>query len=250
MATTQTNKGQQKRKQLLIIDDQPVFREGFKTRLERDSRFIIAGDAGTGRQGIRLAESIKPDLVVMEVSLPDLDAFQVIRTLRRLFPKTPVMILSAYRQMPFIIESLRSGASGYLIKESPCERILEGLEAVLRGDYYLDHSLSPDLFMDIHSHVWGNGKRENDSNKHLTPREQEIMGLLAEGESRKQIAQRLAISRRTVENHAASIMRKLSLKNTVQLVRCAAKLGLINVDEWKGETLGMQDYGPSLARQI
>ena len=250
MATTEKNKVRQKRKQLLIIDDQPVYREGFQTRLERDSRFIIAGDAGSGRQGIRLAKSIKPDLVVMEVLLPDQDAFHVIRILRRLFPKTPVIILSAYRQTPFITEALRSGARGYLLKESHCERIIEGLETVLRGEYYLDHSLSRDLFLDINSHVGDNGRRAKASNKNLTPREQEIMGLLAEGESRKQIAQRLAISRRTVENHAASIMRKLSLKNTIQLVRYAAKLGLINVDEWKGEPLGMQEYGPSFVRQI
>ena len=212
--------------------------------MERDPRYTLVGGAGTGTEGIQLAKSLHPDLVVMEVCLPDQDAFQVIRTLQGFFAKTPVMILSAYRQMSYIIKALQSGATGYLLKESPCESILDGLEAVLRGDYYLDSSVSPDVFMEIHSSAWDNEKTPNSpTNKYLTPREQEIMGLLAEGVSRKQIAQRLSISPRTVENHAASIMRKLSLKSTIELVRCAAKFGLINVDEWKREPVGMAYSG-------
>jgi len=231
-----THISEQKEKKVLIIDSHPLFREGFQSVVERDGQFTLAGSAGTGAEGYHLAKSLDVDLVVMEIFLPDRDAFQMIRELRRLLPTTPVMILSGYSKVEDIVRALKSGATGYVLKESFGDNIFNGIEKVVKGDYYLDGALSPDLIMELVSVPDKDGKRNNHAENYLTPREQEIMGLLAEGLSRREVAEKLFLSQKTVENHASNIMNKLSLNNTIELVRCAAKLGLIDVDTWKNES--------------
>jgi len=239
----------QKNNQILIIDDHPVFLEGFKAIIKRDGRFTVVGGAGTGKEGLLLAETLEPDLVVTEIDLPDQDAFQMIGKLRNVLPSTPVMILSAYSKIEYIVKGLRSGATGYVMKNSNHESILNGVETISKGNYYLDSAVSPDTAMALKSSASENGGAPINMNGSLTPREQEIMGMLAEGLSRKQIAERLSISARTVENHATSIMKKLSLNSTVELVRYAAKFGLIDVDDWKSESPTMNYPKPFLVRK-
>ena len=194
----------------MIIDDHPVFLEGFKAMIERDGRFTVAGSAGTGKEGLLLAEALDPDLVVTELELPDQDAFQMISKLRNLLPSTPIMILSTYCQTEYIVKALQSGATGYVMKESDHESILNGMEIVSRGNYYLESPVPPDAAMRLNLSANENGGATVNKNRPLTPREQAIMGMLAEGLSRKQIAERLSLSARTVENHATNIMKKLS----------------------------------------
>ena len=136
------------------------------------------------------------------------------------------------------------------MKNSNHECILNGVETISKGNYYLDSAVSPDTAMALKSSVSENGGAAINMNGSLTPREQEIMGMLAEGLSRKQIAERLSISARTVENHATSIMKKLSLNSTVELVRYAAKFGLIDVDDWKSESPTMNYPKPFLVQKI
>ncbi len=236
----QTNSSEQKRKKVLIIDNQPLFREGFKSEIYRDGRFHLAGSTGSGAEGYNLAKSLNIDLVVMEIFLPDQDAFQLIRDLRSLLPTTPVMILSAFSNVKYIVRALKAGATGYVLKDSVENNVFNGIETVMNGDYYLDGTLSPDLIMEVVSAQDKDGKLSNHADKYLTPREQEIMSMLAEGFSKKEVAETLFISPKTVENHATNIMKKLSLNNTIELVRCAAKLGLIDVETWKNESPAME----------
>jgi DNA-binding NarL/FixJ family response regulator len=230
----------QKNNQVLIVDDHPVFLEGFKAIIKRDGRFTIIGCARTGEEGLRLAEALEPDLVVTEIDLPDQYAFQMISKLRNLLPSTPIMILSAHGQIEHVAKALQSGATGYVMKNSDNESILNGMETLLKGNCYLDSTVPPDTVMGFCSFGNGNGRVAININRSLTPREREVMGMLAEGRTRKQIGESLSISPRTVESHATNIMKKLSLNSTVELVRYAVKFGLINVDDWKGESSAMK----------
>ena len=221
------------KKTILIVDDHPLFREGLKSIITRNSRFEVVGEAGTGKQALRLAKQLRPDLVVMDISLPDKSGIDVTSDIRRLLPETRVVIVSMHSKIDHISEAFRAGATGYVVKESAADRLAQGLVAVSRGEYFLDTSLSHKVVEKLMEFPEKDAKITDARYERLTPREQQVMRLLAEGLSTKEIAEKLFISPKTVENHRASIMNKLDLHSTVALVRYAAKLGLIDVDLWK-----------------
>jgi DNA-binding NarL/FixJ family response regulator len=222
------------RKSVLIIDDHPLFREGLKAIIGRDRRFEVVGEAGKGREGLRLAKKLRPDLALVDISLPDQNGIDLSREIRSLMPEVRIMIISMHSKIDYIAESFRAGATGYLVKESAAMGLIKGLEAVSRGEYFLDSSLSREVVEKLIEFPPKEKSINDISYNSLTPREQEVMRLLAEGLSRKEIAEKLFISPKTVENHRTNIMNKLDLHNSMDLVRFAARLGLIDVDLWKG----------------
>lgn len=218
---------------ILIIDDHPLFREGIKTIINRENRFDIVGEAGTGREGFEKAEQLKPDVVLMDISLPDESGMEVARKIRSYLPRTRVMILSMHSKIDYIVESFQAGATGYVVKESAAERLTHGLAAVAAGEYYLDSSISQEVVAKLMKSPVREAKVSDTGYGKLTAREQEIMRMLAEGASKAEVAGRLCISIKTVENHRTNIMRKLNIHSAMELVRYAARLGLIDVDLWK-----------------
>ena len=221
------------KKSILIIDDHPLFREGLKTIIERETRFKVIGEAGNGHEGLKIAKTLKPDLVVMDISLPDQSGIQLTREIRSLLSDTRIIIVSMHSKIDYITEAFQAGATGYVAKESASERLVQGLEAVVNGDYFLDTSVSHAVVENLMKIPVKEARIADASYGTLTPREQEIMRLLAEGLSRKEVAEKLFISPKTVENHRANIMKKLGLHSTIELIRYSAKLGLIDVDLWK-----------------
>jgi DNA-binding NarL/FixJ family response regulator len=220
-------------KSIIIIDDHPLFREGLKTIISRDDRFKVVGEAGSGDEGLEITKRLKPDLVIVDISLPDQSGIQLTRDLRRHFSETKILIVSMHSKIDYIAEAFQAGATGYVVKESASERLLQGLKSVAKGDYYLDSSVSHAVVENLMKSPLKAAKITDADYATLTPREQEVMRFLAEGLSSKAVAEKLFISPKTVENHRANIMNKLGLHSTIELVRYAAKLGLIDVDLWK-----------------
>jgi DNA-binding NarL/FixJ family response regulator len=221
------------KKTILIIDDHPLFREGLKTIIEHDGKFEVLGEAGNGREAIQMAKKCKPNLVVMDISLPDQNGIDVTREIRSLLPETRIMIVSMHSRIDYIAEAFQAGATGYLVKESAAAGLLKGLDAISKDEYFLDRSLSRQVVNRLMDYSIKEKISMDNPYNALTPREQEVMRLLAEGLSSKDVADKLFISPKTVENHRAKIMSKLDLHSTMELVRYAAKLGLIDVDLWK-----------------
>ncbi|MCD6296329.1 MAG: response regulator transcription factor [Deltaproteobacteria bacterium] len=222
------------KKTILIIDDHPLFREGLKAIIGRNHRFEVVGQAGNGRDGLQMARELKPDLALVDMSLPDQSGIQLTRELKNVSPKTRIMIITMHSKVDYIVKAFQAGATGYVVKESASERLLQGLDIVLKGEYFMDSSVSHKVIKKLMQFPEKEVKITDVSYDTLTHREQEILVLLAQDLSNKQIAEKLFISPKTVENHRSNILRKLNLHSTLEIVGYSARLGIIDVDLWKG----------------
>jgi len=221
------------RKTLLIVDDHPLFREGLVSFLAKQDGYNVVGEAAAGEEGISKARELHPDLVIMDISLPDMNGIDATRRITTSIPETKVVVLSLHSKIDFITDAFKAGASGYITKDVIGEKLVECLETVIHGEYYMDMAVSHVVVKNLLMSEMNEGQITAPAFGTLTLREQQIMRLIAEGLSTKQIAEKLFISPKTVENHRASIFSKLDIHSTMELVRYAAKYGLIDVDLWK-----------------
>lgn len=215
---------------LLIIDDHPMFRDGLKTIVRLNPAYEIAAEAGTCAEGLAQARSLRPDLVIVDISLPDGNGIDLARDILSQAPLTKVVMLSMHAKVDFIATAFQAGVSAYLAKESSREQLLQALDTVMAGRQYLDGSLSPRVVTELLSRPSEETRMADAAYGKLSRREQQVLRLLAEGLAPAVIAERLFISRKTVENHRTNILAKLGIKSPVALVRYAARLGLIDLD--------------------
>jgi len=221
------------KKTILIVDDHPLVREGLESILKPAAEYEVVGQAANGRDAITMVKSHRPDLVLLDLSLPDKSGLELSGEIRNISPSTRIMIVSMHSKVEYIVKAFQAGATGYMTKESATESLLVGIERVLNGEYFMDGSVSHRVVEKL-IHTPDKEMRITDAAyETLTPREQEVMVLLAEGNSAKEAAAKLFISPKTVENHRTNIMNKLGIHSTLELVRYAARLGLVDVDLWK-----------------
>ncbi len=210
---------------ILLVDDHQVLREGLRSMLERQSDMKVVGEAPDGTVALRLVRELKPDLVIMDVNMPGMDGIDVTRLISRDHPEVKVLALSMYLRKTFITEMLKSGAAGYLLKESAFAEIVEAIHAVLRGDKYVSNRVAG-LLVDEYVQ-----QGQRDPNQvHLTKRELEVVRMLADGKSSKEIAVITGTSVKTVDACRRRVMQKLEVRSIAELVKYAIREGLTTVD--------------------
>ena len=206
---------------ILLADDHAVVRQGFKMILGAQPDMEIVAEAGNGREAVRLAEELRPDVAVMDVAMPELNGIEATRRLADLSPRTRVLALSMHKDSVYVREILRAGARGYLLKDSISSDLLAAVRAVARGEGYLSPGVSDAVLNDYRRHV-------TDPIDLLSSREREVLQMIAEGKTNKEIATVLNLSVYTVDAHRGRIMEKLNLHSVNELVRFAVRSGLID----------------------
>lgn len=217
-----------KRTRVLIADDHTLFRQGMRNLIASEADIEVVGEASTGNEAISLAETTRPDLVLMDVSMPGLSSFEATRQLKRSRPDLKVLFLTMYDDEDYLLESMQAGASGYILKDSPTEQLLTGIRDVQNGGSYLSPKMLAQLVDDFRTRIRSGGAPQPRLAS-LTPREKEVLKLLAEGSSVKQIATGLNLSVKTIEAHKFNLMRKLDIHNKAQLVQYAIQKKIIQL---------------------
>jgi DNA-binding NarL/FixJ family response regulator len=206
---------------VLLVDDHAMVRKGFRMILEAQADMEIAGEAGNGREAVELAERLHPDVVVMDVAMPELNGIEATRRIAASSPHTRVLALSMHKDSVYVREILRAGARGYLLKDSIDTDLLNAVRSVAKGDGYISPGVSDAVLSDYRRHV-------TDPLDLLTSREREVLQMIAESKTNKEIAVALNLSIYTVEAHRGKIMEKLNLHSTGELVRFAVRHGLVD----------------------
>jgi len=210
-----------KRIRILLADDHAVVRQGFRMILSAHPDLEIVGEAGNGREAVELAATLRPDVVVMDVAMPELNGIEATRRLTADNPHTRVVALSMHKDSVYVREILRAGARGYLLKDSVADDLVAAVRAVASGEGYLSPGVSNAVLDDYRKHV-------TNPIDLLSSREREVLQMLAEGKTNKEIAVVLNLSVYTVEAHRGRIMEKLNVHSINELVRFALRNGLID----------------------
>jgi len=200
----------------LIVDDHEVVREGLRLALSRSPNIRVVGEAADGEAAVTLTERRKPDVVIMDVRMPGMDGLQATKQITERVPGVAVLIFTAYSERMLLSRGLESGAKGYILKEAPHETLLRAIEKVARGEGFVDPALMPAFL---------NGKDRDDM---LTPREREILQLLADGMSNSDVAAKLFISQETVKSHVRHILTKLEADTRTHAVAIALRDAIID----------------------
>jgi len=209
----------------LLADDHKLVRAGIRSFLERLPDIEVVGETSDGREALRLTDEQRPRIVLMDIAMPLLNGLEATRRLAKTFPEVSVIILSSYSDEEHVYQALRAGASGFLVKGAAIEELELAIRAVARGETYLSSPISKPLIME---YVRRNSL-DLDATERLSPRQIEVLQLIAEGQSMKQIALGLSISVKTVETHRAAVMNRIGVRDVAGLVRYAVKTGLIDL---------------------
>jgi two-component system, NarL family, response regulator NreC len=219
---------------IALADDHDVVRSGLRALLRTSADFSVVGEAGDGEEAVRLAEKVKPDVILMDISMPNLDGIAATKVIKERFPEVKVVILTVHEDEEYAFQILRAGASGYVLKNASKKDIFKAIESAVSGERFFSPGISNII-------VEGFIKRANEqpqkdqppqasSNQPLTKRETEVLKYIALGNTNRQIADALFLSFRTVNTHRANIMQKLDIHETAGLVRYAISMGLVKTE--------------------
>ena len=207
---------------ILIADDHGIVREGLRRILDAEQDLSVCGEAADGREVLEQVEKLKPDCVVLDISMPRLGGLETLERIRRKFPRTRVVLLSVHGDPPFVQSALNLGADGYVLKNGRASEVISAVRAVLGGGNYFSPPVAKEIVEQFRQ-----PREASEPFSLLSSREREVLQLIAEGLSAKEVAGELKISTKTVEAHRTSLMRKVGVRKATELVRYAVKHGLI-----------------------
>lgn len=213
---------------IVLADDHLVVRQGLRALLSAESDFSVVGEAGDGLEVLRVAERLKPDVLVLDLMMPGLTGLEVSRQVGKLSPQTRVVVLSMHANEAYVLETLRNGAYAYVLKDSGAEDLVTAVRQAAAGHRFLSPPLSERA---IEAYQFRAGASSADPYETLTDRERQVFQLAAEGHTSTEIAARLGISPRTAETHRTNLMRKLNLRGHSELIRYALRRGIVPIDQ-------------------
>lgn len=212
---------------VLLADDHKIVRDGLHKLLDQDARIDVVGEADTGRNTVELARKLVPDVVVMDITMPDLNGVEATSRIKKEVPSTKVLCLSMHSDKRFVMAVMQAGASGFLLKDCPFEELLRAIHAVAKNEVYLSTQIARYVVDESIARAPG---EKSSARGVLTPREREIVQLIAEGKNAKTIAFDLGISVKTVEAHRRQIMRKLRIHSIAEITKYAISEGITSLD--------------------
>jgi two-component system response regulator NreC len=212
---------------VLIADDHQIVRQGLRNLLEKEHDLKVVAEAEDGRSTVRLARETQPQLIIMDVAMPDLNGIEATRQIVSELPRVKVIALSMYADRRFVVNMLKAGAAGYLLKDCAFEELNRAIRAVLAHKTYLSPGVSDILVKD---YMTGGPAQETSVFSVLTPREREVLQLMSEGKSTNQIADSLHVSVKTIETHRQQVMHKLNMHSVAELTKYAIREGLTSLD--------------------
>ncbi len=212
---------------VLVADDHTLFRQGVKTLLNAEADMEVVGEASNGAEAAEKAAEVRPDIVLMDIGMPGPSSFETTRQIKRNRPETRVVFLTMYDDEDYLVEGMEVGASGYVLKDSPAGHLVSAIRDVHRGGSYLSPRMLSQLVDDFRTRMKTSERVPRFAT--LTPREKEVLKMLAEGNSVKEVACQLNLSVKTVEAHKFNLMRKLDIHNKAQLVQYAIQKKIIQI---------------------
>ena len=220
-----------KRIKIFLADDHSMLRDGLKMILENEEEFNIVGEAGDGREAYEMIEKLKPDVAILDISMPSMSGIELSRHLKKFLPDMKILILSRHDKDEYIKQVLQYGVEGYILKDDASDELIKAVKEVLKGNLYLSPRLASGIIREV---ITMQSESEEDVAEAspfevLTPREREVLKLVAEGSNSREIAEMLRISLQTVKTHRVNIMRKLDIHKVNDLVAYAIKNGFIEV---------------------
>jgi len=213
---------------VLLAEDHTIVRKGLSALLEAEEGIEVIGEAQDGREALLKTEQLQPDVVIMDITMPGLNGLEATRQIKKRFPKVKVLILTVHSDEEYVRQILHAGASGYLVKQAAPQELVFAIDSVRRGESYLSPSVSGMVVKGYVDHAAG---ADDDSTlRRLTDREREVLQLIAEGKSTRDIAELLHMSVKTAETHRARLMGKLDIHSTAELTQYAIRKGVISLD--------------------
>lgn len=209
---------------VLLVDDHAILRDGIRLVLQAQSGISVIGEAADGREALDLVEKLQPDVVVMDIAMPNLNGAEATRQIKRRFPRTRVVILTMHENQQYLLQIINAGATGCVLKRSAGTELVEAVKAAARGQSWFSPTMTNMVLEDYRVRLL---RDVEDESKLLTEREREVLQLVAEGKTNKEIADNLIVSIVTVQTHRAHIMEKLGVHDRVDLVKYAIRLGAI-----------------------